>query len=86
VRSFPWGPVFHDSWCFLKARALRGAWKSATVIKIKGKKVQVFQNFFKDFFFCNCFTEIIVDVHRGILARKHNRCGCVLLLVEFLLD
>lgn len=51
------------------------SWKSATVIKMKWKKMQGFQIFF--FFLGYLFkrsssTEVITDVHRGILAGKHS--------------
>lgn len=71
VLSFPQGPFFHDIWYFPKAPALRQrGWKSAMVA---GKRCRFFRFIFLGYLFKHSsFTELIADVHRGILAGKHS--------------
>lgn len=46
-----------------------------------------FSDFFLGYsFYCNSFTEIIVDVRRHFSKEAFYRRGCVLLLLELLLD
>lgn len=59
------------------------------MIEIKWKKKEHLKKYFLGFFFfnfCNSFTDVIADVHRGISARKHSTgiAGFVFLLVELL--
>lgn len=58
------------------------------MIEIKWKKKEDLKKYFLGFFFyfCNSFTDVIADVHRGISARKHSTgiAGFVSLLVELL--